>query len=89
MERIRSRIHFSHQDLGPDLNFWEKAGFDMNGMVNKELCNSMAEMGTEPDPKSKIWRLTGSEFGVLVFGSGIGVNFLTPPISGGQPLLLK
>jgi len=33
----------------------------------------MAEMGTEPDLESKIWRLAG--FGVLVFGSGFGVNF--------------
>jgi len=29
--------------------------------------------GHEPDSESKIWRLTG--FGVLVFGSGFGVNF--------------
>jgi len=35
----------------------------------------MAEMGTEPDPESKIWRLTGSAFGVFRAGSGFGVNF--------------
>jgi len=42
----------------------------------------MAKMGTEhadPEPNSEfeIWRLTGSRdgFGVLVFGSGFGVNF--------------
>jgi len=42
-------------------------------------------MGTEaePDSESKIWRLTGAECEVLVFGVGssFGVNFLTPPIS--------
>jgi len=33
----------------------------------------MAEMGTEPDPdfESEIWRITGSGFGVLVFGFGM------------------
>jgi len=35
----------------------------------------MAEMGTEPDPETKIWRLTGSGFGVLILGSGFEVNF--------------
>jgi len=37
----------------------------------------MAEMGTEPDSESKIWRLTEPGFGVLVFGTGssFGVNF--------------
>jgi len=37
----------------------------------------MAEMGTEPESESKIWRLTGAGFGVLVFGAraGFGVNF--------------
>jgi len=34
-------------------------------------------MGIEPDSESKIWRLIGfgTESGVLVFGSGLGVNF--------------
>jgi len=39
----------------------------------------MVEMGREPDPDSdsKIWRLTGAGFGVLVLGteSGFRVNF--------------
>jgi len=35
----------------------------------------MAEIGTEPDLESKIRRLTGSGFGVLVFGAGSGFNF--------------
>jgi len=37
----------------------------------------MAEMDTEPDPESKIWKLTGSGFGVLVFRAecGFEVNF--------------
>jgi len=35
----------------------------------------MADMGTEPDPESKIWKLTGAGFGFLVFGSDFGVNF--------------
>jgi len=36
----------------------------------------MAEIGTESDSESKIWRLTGlgAGFGFLVFGSGFGVN---------------
>jgi len=37
------------------------------------VCESMVEIGTEPDPKSKIWRLTG--FGVFRAGAGFGVNF--------------
>jgi len=57
--------------------FWEKfgSGFGMNGMVFVKLCKSMAEMGTEPDSDSKVWRRTGS--GVLVFGTGsdFGINF--------------
>jgi len=39
----------------------------------------MAEMGTEPDPESTIWRLTGSRVLVLGIGSEFGV--LTPSIS--------
>jgi len=37
----------------------------------------MAEMGTEPDPESKIRRLTSFGSGFLVFGagSGFGVSF--------------
>jgi len=33
--------------------------------------------GPEPNPESKIWRLTGFGFGVFFFGpvSGFGVNF--------------
>jgi len=51
----------------------------MHGMAYIEckvrVCKSMAELGTEPDPKSKIWRLTGfgAGSGFLVFG--FGVNF--------------
>jgi len=41
------------------------ARFGMYGMM-QNVCNSMAEMGTEPE--SKIWKLTGS-------GSGFGANF--------------
>jgi len=41
------------------LNFWEKPD-------SANVYKSMAEMGTEPDPESKIWRLTG-------FGAGSGV----------------
>jgi len=39
------------------------------------VCKSMVEMGTEPDPESKIWRLTGFGAGFLVFESGFGFNF--------------
>jgi len=37
----------------------------------------MAQMGIQPDLECKIWRLTGSRLGILVFGtrSGFGVNF--------------
>jgi len=48
------------------------------GILDEQV--SMAEMGTEPE--FIIWRLTG--FGILIFGSGLGSNFLTLPISGEQ-----
>jgi len=78
-ERMRSPATLFRS--GFRFEFLEKtgSGFDMNGMVYIEcsLYKSMAEMGTEPDSESKIWRLTGSGvgFGILVFGSGFGVNF--------------
>jgi len=40
-----ARLHF----LDPVFNFWEKAGSGFG--VN--VCKSMAEMGTEPEPDSE------------------------------------
>jgi len=79
------RKHFLNPEPDPDLNFCAKAGsgfgFGMNGMMYIEctVYKSMAEMGTELDPEldseSKIRRLIGSGFGVLVFGAGSGFGF--------------
>jgi len=45
----------------------------------KVVCKNMAKIGIDPEPdlESKIWRLTGYGFVVLVFkvGSGFGVSF--------------
>jgi len=70
-----------HSD--PILNFWEKPDTDPDPVCmiwcecKVYVCKSMAEMGMEPHPESKIWRLTGfrAGSGVLVFKSIIGINF--------------
>jgi len=77
------RLQFSN----PDFIFWVKvgSGFDMNGYnVNEMYVKSWQRWAQSRIRSLKIWRLTGTGFGVLVFGAGssLEVNFLTPPISG-------
>jgi len=78
---LQSSSYLSELGTEPDIFFKSGAGFEFLGKIRiryewygvYNVCKSMAEMGTEPDPEPKIWRLTGSGF--LVFGAGSGSQF--------------
>jgi len=83
-KKIPSMLQVEHIS-DPDLNFWKNPDPDSVRMVwcISNVCKSMAEMGTEPDPdlESKIWRLTGFGAGFLVLDPDSESIFLTLPIS--------
>jgi len=54
---------------------WCKVYLSRDLFVRDPIVQLPAEMGTEPDLKSKIWRLNGFRSGFLASGSGFGINF--------------